>query len=67
MKNYIKPSIEVSKFEVEEIMLSATQLTGGSITQAPTDIDAVTNTVYKDYLQQAGNTAATNGYVEFQW
>lgn len=64
MKNYIKPSVEMSTFDVESIM----DLSGGTVNAAATDVNAVTNEVYREYLEQQGIAAAAdNGYVEFWW
>ena len=67
MKKYIKPSIEVNKFDAESIM-TLSGFSGGDTINKVTNLDAVTNDVYKEYLQQNGvQSAAANGYVEFAW
>ncbi len=68
MKNYVKPSIEVSKFSVEDIITASGVMTG-SFTEG-----SAADSVYDKYLM--GNdgvvgggddrTAAAN-VVEFQW
>lgn len=68
MKKYIKPSIEVNKFDAESIM-TLSGFSGGDTINKVTTLDAVTNDVYKEYLQDNGGvqSAAADGYVEFAW
>lgn len=67
MKKYIKPSIEVNKFDAESIM-TLSGFSGGDTINKVTNLEAVTNDVYKEYLQQKGvENAAASGYVEFAW
>ena len=65
MKNYIKPSVEMSTFDAPSIMA----LSGTVSVNTVADFDALTNEVYRDYLNANGGeeAAAANGYVELTW
>ena len=60
MKNYVKPSALLSKFDVEDILVAS-----GFNSVNTLKTGAATTQVYQEYLQenQGNNTA----FVEFQW
>lgn len=61
MKNYVKPSIEISKFSVEDIM-SNSGVMGGKA-----DMTAAGQNLYEAY--KTANTVTTDAanIVEFNW
>lgn len=61
MKNYVKPSLEVSKFDIEDIITVSGKL-GDAVTS-----DAA-KAVYNDYYITGDSKAqADDGVVEFMW
>lgn len=61
MKNYVKPSIEISKFSVEDIMSNSGVMGGKS------DMTAAGQNLYDAYkIDQSVATDAVN-IVEFNW
>lgn len=61
MKNYVKPSLEISKFSVEDIMSQSGVIQG----KAALESNAAAKNVYDTYVA-GGNTAADN-VVTFEW
>ena len=61
MKMYVKPSLEVNKFEVEDIMTVSGTFGGYSA------MSETSQSVYEAYKTQAGVTEDAANIVEFQW
>ena len=61
MKMYVKPSLEVNKFEVEDIMTVSGSM-GGLGAMSPTS-----QSVYEQYLQTTAGAEEVANIVEFQW
>ena len=65
MKLYVKPSLEVSKFSVEDIITASGVMNAGTIGD---------NAIYNQYLKgdnnvagEAGDPTAAANVVEFMW
>lgn len=64
MKNYVRPSIELTKFDVEDII---TVSAGPAVPVVGGDISDEGASLYEAFKTDASATAAANGVVEFEW
>ena len=62
MKNYIKPSIELTKFDVEDIIT----VSGDPVVQAPA-VTTELSAEAMDLYNAANFTETATNFVEFQW
>ncbi len=65
MKNYVKPSIELNKFDTEEILAPSTP--AGALT-GYSNLTTKSQSIVDKYVEDGGDSSIkTNQIAEFQW
>ncbi len=59
MKNYVKPSIELTKFNVEDI------ITASGVAGTKSELTGTADSIYTEYLKTGATEQST--FVEFEW
>lgn len=62
MKNYIRPSVEVSKFDVADIITAS-----GEAVNAADLVGTKYETIYNQYVAEVGEENANDVAAVFQW